>query len=244
MLLEDECLDDLQLDSLMLIQKKDGFRFGIDAVLLADFAKNAKSARTLDLCTGTGIIPMLLSAKTKTPEICALEIQHDICDMAKRSVEYNGLENRIHISEGDLKEAAKIYTKGYFDKVTCNPPYMKKGAGLTNPADTKAISRHEILCTLEDVIRVSAELLMPMGRFFMVHRPSRLADILCLMRGYKIEPKALRFVHPSPKKAANLLLVEGMKNGGEELKMLPPLYVYEESGEYTAEINEIYGRKD
>ena len=239
---EDECIDDLQINGLMLIQKKNGFKFGVDAVLLSDFAKNARSKRTLDLCTGTGIVPVLLSAKTSTPDICALEIQHEICDMAKRSVTYNNIEDRVHITEGDLKDAVEIYGKGVFDKITCNPPYMKGGAGLQNSTDTKAVSRHEILCTLEDVISVSSKLLKPMGRFFMVHRPSRLADILCLMRQYKFEPKTLRLVHPSPYKAANMLLVEGMKNGGEELKMLPPLYVYDENGAYTKEIDEIYGR--
>lgn len=242
MIHEDECIDDLQLNGLMLIQKKDGFKFGIDAVILADFAKNAKSARTLDLCTGTGVVPVLLSAKTETADICALEIQPEICSMAKRTVEYNGLGERIHITEGDLKNAVQIYGKSSFDKITCNPPYIKGGAGLLNSADTKAVSRHEILCSLEDVIKVSSALLMPMGRFFMVHRPSRLADILCLMREHKIEPKTLRLVHPSPYKAANLLLVEGIKNGGRELKMLPPMYVYDERGEYSKEINEIYGR--
>mgnify|MGYP004574929693 CR=1 FL=1 len=242
MLREDECIDDLQLDKLVIIQKTNGFKFGIDAVLLSDFAKDTVSRRTLDLCTGTGIIPLLLSAKTGTPDICGLEIQHDICDMAKRSVCLNSLSERVHITEGDLKNACDIYGKAVFDKITCNPPYMECGKGLTNTADTLSVSRHEIKCTLDDVVRISSQLLRNKGHFFMVHRPSRLADIICAMRTYNLEPKKLRFVHPSPYKAANLILIDGVKHGGKELKMLPPLYVYNQNGEFSEEIDKIYGR--
>lgn len=242
MIYEDECLDDLQAGGLFLIQKKNGFKFGVDAVLLSDFAKDARSKRTLDLCTGTGIVPILLAAKTNTPVICGLEIQPEIADMAKRSVEYNKLSDRISLKCGDLKNACEIYGKGVFDKITCNPPYMKCGAGIQNDTDTKSVSRHEVMCTLDDVIRVSAELLIPKGRFFMIHRPSRLADIMCAMRRYRIEPKKMRFVHPAPSKAPNMVLVEGMKDGGEDMKILPPLYVYGGDGAYSEEINEIYGR--
>lgn len=237
-----ECLDDLQ-NGYYVIQKQNGFKFGVDAVLLSDFAKDAKSKSTLDLCTGTGIVPILLAAKTDTPNICALEIQEDIAEMAQRSVEYNKLAGRVHITQGDLKNAPEIYGRGTFDKITVNPPYMKCGAGLQNDTDTKSVSRHEVLCTLDDVMRVSAQLLISKGRFFMIHRPARLADIICGMREYKIEPKRLRFVHPSEGKAPNLVLVEGMKDGGDELKILPPLYVHNADGTYTDEIDEIYGRK-
>ena len=243
MIRNDEVLDDLQ-NGLFIIQKKDGFKFGIDAVLLADFAKNAGSKNTLDLCTGTGIVPLLLSEKTETRNICGLEIQPEIAEMAKRSVEYNRLGERIHITQGDLKEADNIYGRGVFDKITCNPPYMKSGGGLKNDNDVKSVSRHELLCTLDDVISVSAKLLISKGRFFMVHRPARLADIMYSMRKFKIEPKYLRFVHSSCAKAPNLVLVEGMKDGGNELRILPPLYVYNEDGTYSDEINEIYGREE
>lgn len=242
MIKTDECLDDLQ-NGLFIIQKQNGFKFGIDAVLLADFAKNARSSATLDLCTGTGIVPILLSEKTDTQQIYGLEIQEDIAEMAQRSVQYNNLNERVYITDGDLNNASCIYGRGKFDKITCNPPYMKCGAGLQNDTDTKSVSRHEIMCTLDDVLRVSRELLISKGRFFMVHRASRLADILCTMRKYRIEPKQLRLVHPSPEKAPNLVLVEGMKDGGEELKILPPLYVYDSDGNYSEEINKIYGRK-
>lgn len=242
MILNDECLDDLQTGGLFLIQKKNGFKFGVDAVLLADFAKDARSQKTLDLCTGTGIVPVLLSHKTNTPVIRGIEIQADIADMAQRSVEYNKIDGRVEIICGDLLDAPEIYGKSCFDKITCNPPYMKKGAGIKNDADTMTVSRHEITCTLDDVIRVSAQLLISKGRFFMIHRTSRLADILCTMRKYRIEPKRLRLVCPSPYKAPNLVLVEGMLDGGEELKMLPPLYIYSSDGVYSKEINQIYNR--
>lgn len=241
MILDNECLDDLQ-NGLFIIQKKSGFKFGVDAVLLADFAKNARSKATLDLCTGTGIVPLLLSAKTTTPKLYALEIQEEIALMAQRSVKLNKLENRIKIDCGDLKNAVSSYGKGSFDKITCNPPYMKCGRGQQNNADTKSISRHEVMCTLDDVIRVSSELLIPKGRLFMIHRPNRIADIMCAMRKYKTEPKRMRFVHPSPGKTPNMVLIEGMRDGGDELKLLPPLYVYNDDGTYSDEINLIYGR--
>lgn len=241
MIRNDECLDDLQ-NGLFIIQKQNGFKFGIDAVLLSDFAKDARSNNTLDLCTGTGIVPLLLSAKTKTDNICGIEIQEDIAGMAQRSVAYNHLEERVHIIQGDLKNSTDIYGRACFDKITCNPPYMKCGSGIQNDIDTKSVSRHEVLCSLDDVLLVSAQLLESKGRFFMIHRPSRLADILCGMRKYRIEPKRLRFVHSSYDKAPNLLLVEGMKDGGEELKLMPPLYVYNSDGTYSEEIDKIYGR--
>lgn len=239
---EDECIDDLQNGGLMLIQKKNGFKFGIDAVLLADFAKEPYARRVLDLCTGTGIIAVLLAAKTKSPRIDAIEIQPEICDMAQRSVEFNSIGDRVHIIEGDLKNAAEIYGKNVFDKVTVNPPYMKAGTGIINESDTKTISRHEVLCTLEDVIASAAAVIKTKGHFFMVHRPSRLTDIIWLMRKYRLEPKRLRFVHPTVGKAANLMLIEGVKHGGNELKLMEPLYVYDSNGSYSEEIDKIYGR--
>ena len=241
MLFEDEILDDLQ-NGLMIIQKKNGFKFGIDAVLLSDFAKNTLSKRTLDLCTGTGIIPLLLSVKTKTPHICGIEIQEEMADVAKRSVKYNKLEDRIEIIRGDLKNAFSIYGKCSFDKITCNPPYMKVNSAVVNDNEGVMIARHEIMCSLEDVISVSSGLLRDKGYFYMVHRPSRLADIIHLMRVYKIEPKKMRMVAPYVGKEPNLVLIEGIKGGGAELKLLPTLYVYDCDGNYTQEIDKIYGR--
>lgn len=241
-ILEDEVIDDLQINGLHIIQKKNGFKFGVDAVLLSDFAKDTLSKRTMDLCTGTGIVPLLLSAKTKTPDIYAVEIQPNICSMAQRSVIYNSLEDRIHIDNIDLKKAPEKYGRSSFDKITCNPPYIKSGCAIINELDTKTISRHEVMCTLEDVISVSAMLLEPKGHFFMIHRPSRLVDIVYLMKKYSLEPKRMRFVHSYPNAVPNLLLIEGIARGGSELKLMPPLYIYNDDGTYSQEINKIYGR--
>lgn len=235
-----ETLDDLQ-NGCYIIQRTDGFKFGIDAVLLADFAKDSKG-RAIDLCTGTGIVPILLSVKSNVSHIDAVEIQEDIADMAKRSVEYNNLDTLIHIKCMDLKNAAAEYGKAVFETVTVNPPYMKHGAGLVNDNDIKLISRHEVKCTLEDVISASSELLMPCGKLYMVHRPSRLVDIISVMRRFRIEPKVMRFVSPRKGVEPNLVLIKGIKDAKSELKLLPELYVYDEDGRYSKEIDEIYGR--
>ncbi len=239
---EDETLEDLQLSGLRIIQKKDGFRFGIDAVLLSDFAKDIRAEEMLDMCSGCGIIPILLSAKTKIPKISGLEIQEEVFDSAKRSVELNGLTNRVFIEKGDIKEGYKIYGKRRFGLITCNPPYMPKGTAVTNELDTKIIARHEILCTLEDVIKSASKLLKQHGHFLMVHKPTRLADILCLMRQYGIEPKRIRLVHKKADAEPSLVLVDGAYKGGVELRIMPPLYLYNENGEETEELKRIYGK--
>lgn len=236
-----ELLDDLQ-NGYFIFQNSEGFKFGIDAVLLADFAKEC-SGRIIDLCSGNGIIPLLLAAKTKVRHIDAVEIQPEMAELAEKSVVYNGLSDRIHIKCLDLKNACTEYGRGVFDAVTVNPPYMKSGSGLINEADSKTIARHEIKCTLEDVISAASGLLKPQGRFYMVHRPSRLVDIFCSMRKNKIEPKTIRFAAPKIGREMNLVLVCGIKNAGCELKTLPPLYVYDENGAYSKEIDEIYGRR-
>ena len=239
---EDERLDDLQYKGLKLIQKKDGFCFGVDAVLLSHFAQVTAGSRVIDLGTGTGIIAVLLAAKKKPREVTGLEIQADMAEMAKRSIKMNDLGGRINIISGDIREAVKLFGASSFDAVVSNPPYMGKGGGLLNPADMKAISRHELLCTLEDVVSTAAKLLRPGGKFSMVHRPQRLADIIFSMRTNGIEPKLLRMVHPSPGKKPNLLLISGTRDGNPELRVLEPLYIYDEDGNYTSEIDEIYNR--
>lgn len=240
---DDERIDDLQYKGLKLIQKKDGFCFGVDAVLLADFADVRKNDRVIDFGTGTGIIAVLLAAKTGARFVTGLEIQPQMAEMAARSIELNSLGNKVEIVCGDIKNALQLFGPSSFDAVVTNPPYMCAGGGLTNPSDTKAVSRHEILCTLEDVINTSSRILVPGGRFSMVHRPERLADIIFLMRSSSIEPKYLRFVHPSPCKKPNLVLIRGTRNGNPQLKVLEPLYVYDEHGNYSKEINEIYCRE-
>ena len=240
-LMENERLDDLQRNGLKIIQKTDGFCFGMDAVLLSGFASVKPGERALDLGTGTGIIPLLLSAKTKGDHFTGLEIQTEIMKMAQRSVALNGLEKKIDIIQGDIKEASRIFGAASFDVVTSNPPYMNDAHGLKNPGDVKAMSRHEVLCTLEDVVREGTKALKPGGRFYMVHRPHRLAEIITVMRQYKLEPKRMKFVHPFADKDANMVLIEAVRGGGAWLKLEPPVIVYKEPGVYTDEIYEIYG---
>ena len=240
-LMENERLDDLQRNGLKIIQKTDGFCFGMDAVLLSGFASVKPGERALDLGTGTGIIPLLLSAKTKGDHFTGLEIQTEIMKMAQRSVALNGLEKKIDIIQGDIKEASRIFGAASFDVVTSNPPYMNDAHGLKNPGDVKAISRHEVLCTLEDVVREGPKALKPGGRFYRVHRPHRLAEIITVMRQYKLEPKRMKFVHPLADKDANMVLIEAVRGGGAWLKLEPPVIVYKEPGVYTDEIYEIYG---
>lgn len=240
---EDETIDDLQLKGLNLIQKKDGFKFGIDAVLLSDFANVKKKHRVIDLCTGTGIIPFLIYGKYEPKSIYGLEIQNDMVEMAKRSVELNSLDGKISFLNEDLKNIEFLKKFEKFDVVTVNPPYKLNNAGIINPNDKLAIARHEILCNLEDVIYASRILLKDNGRLFMIHRPERLADIFTLMRKYKIEPKRVKMIHPKMGKAPNIILVEGQRDGGEYLKWEAPLYVYDDNGQYTKEIDSIYWRK-
>ena len=239
---ENESIDDLQLNNLHLIQKKDGFKFGVDAVLLSDFAYVKQKHRVMDLCSGTGIIPFLIYGKYNAKEICGREIQEDMVEMAKRSVELNSLEDRICFINENLTNTAELKKMEKFDVVTVNPPYKLNNAGIVNPSDKMAIARHEVLCNLEDVIAASRILLKDNGRLFMVHRPERLADIFTLMRKYKIEPKRVKMVHPKIGKAPNIVLVEGQRDGGAYLKWEAPLYVYNEDGTYTKEIDTIYGR--
>lgn len=243
MLKTDERIDDLQLNGLKLIQKKEGFCFGVDAVLLANFVDVKKKDNVIDLGTGTGIIPILLAEKTLAQSIVGIEIQSDMSEMASRSVRMNNLEEKIKIVCIDMKQSMKYFEPGSFNVVVSNPPYISKGSGLVNPLDTKAISRHEIMCSLEDVISISAKLLTSGGQFAMVHRPHRLVDIVSLMRSYSVEPKYLQLIHPQAKKKANLMLIKGTKGGRPELKMMEPLYIYDDKGNYSPEINKIYGRE-
>lgn len=240
-----ERVDDLQTpNGYRLIQNPEWFCFGVDAVLLADFAAGTIKPKTniLDMCTGNGIIPVLLCQKTEMTQISGIEIQTAVAEMAKRSVLLNDLQERVSIVEGDLYDAAKIFGKASFDAVCCNPPYKENHGGLKNANDSVTIARHEILCNLEGIIGSAEKVLKPCGKLYLIHRPERLADIFCLMRSHKIEPKRLRMIHPSPSKTATMVLVEGAKHGRPKLFLEPPLYVHDENGEYTDEIEQIYNR--
>lgn len=238
---ENERIDDLQRNGYCIIQDPDRFCFGMDAVLLSGFATAKDGARVLDLGTGTGIIPILLAAKTKAAHLTGLEVQADSADMAGRSVALNGLEEKINIVTGDIKGADKLFHAASFDVITCNPPYMIGQHGLVNPEDAKAIARHEILCTLEDVVRQAAGLLKSGGNFFMVHRPFRLVEIMVLLRQYRLEPKRMQLVYPFVDKEPNMVLIEANRGGKPRMTVEKPLIIYREPGVYMPEIYELYG---
>ena len=236
-----ERLDELNRNGYQIIQDPNRFCFGMDAVLLSGFAQVKKGDTVLDLGTGTGIIPILLEAKTQGSHFTGLEIQAYSADMARRSVAFNHLEEKIDIIDGDIKDASTIFGASSFDVVTTNPPYMIGQHGLTNPDEAKAIARHEVLCTLEDVVREAAKVLKPGGHFFMVHRPFRLSEICCCMTKFGVEPKRMQLVYPFVDKEPNMVLIEGIRGGKPRMTVEKPLIVYKEPGVYMDEIYDIYG---
>lgn len=240
-LLPNERIDELQRNGYRIIQNEKKFCFGMDAVLLSGFARAGKGERVLDLGTGTGIIPILMEAKTEGESFTGLEIQEEMAEMAARSVKLNGLEEKVSIIQGDLKEASKRFGKASFDVVTCNPPYMNQNHGLKNPDEPKAIARHELMCSFEDVAREAAALLKSGGRLYLVHRPHRLTEIFETLRAHKLEPKRMKFVHPFADAEANMVLIEAFRGGRPQMRVEAPVIVYEKPGVYTNEIYEIYG---
>ncbi|CBZ01882.1 tRNA1(Val) (adenine(37)-N6)-methyltransferase [Clostridium botulinum] len=238
---EDETLDDLQLKGIHVIQKNQAFRFGIDAVLLANFPTIKNGAKVVDLCSGTGIISFILAGKTNASNIIGIEIQKEIADMAKRSIKYNNLQEKVRFIEGDLKNLKLLKDIEKVDVVTVNPPYKTQGTGIININDKNAISRHEICCTLDDVVKAAKVLLKDKGKLYMIHRPDRIVDIMNVMRKYYIEPKLIRTIHPAVDKPPSMILIEGQKNGGKFLKWDRPLYIYDENNKYTNEVKRIYG---
>lgn len=241
MLKENEQLDDLQLNGLGIIQNKTKFKFGTDAVLLSDFAKVKSHGRCIDLGTGTGIIPLLISAKYKPDEIIGLEIQSDLCEMASRSVVHNGLEDLIKIVNGDIKNIRSLFKKESFENVITNPPYMKNGSGFKSEDESIALSRHEIKCSIDDIAAAAEYLLKDKGMISMVHRPNRLVDVVSVFRKHSLEPKSIRFVHPYAGKAPNLFLINALKNSQPFLKIEDPLIMRRDDGDYTDEIYKMYG---
>lgn len=240
-LLPGETLEDLEREGLKIIQKEKGFRFGVDAVLLSDFAKIRKNDLVMDFCTGTGVLPILLYGKSQAKGIMGIELQDEFAEMARRSVALNKIEDKVTILQGDIREEKLLKSLPKFNVVTVNPPYKKENSGIINEKDALTIARHEVSLNLEEVIRGARIVLKDQGRFYMIHRPERLADILTLMRKYRIEPKRLRMVYPNTKKAPTMVLVEGLRDGGEFLKVEAPLYVYNDDGTYSDEIRRIYG---
>ena len=229
---------------MQIIQNEKGFCFGIDSVLLSDFAKNIKrGSKVLDLGTGTGIIPILLCGKTELKEVIGVEIQKEVSNMAKRSSILNNLQDRFKVINENILGLNNLYKKQTFDVIVTNPPYKRKSTGIVNEEEKKIISRHETTANLEDFIKISRDLLKDKGEFYMVHRPERLVDILSLLRYYKIEPKEIRFVYSNINKQPKLILIKGIKNAKPFLKVNKNLYIYDENGNYTKEILEIYNKK-
>lgn len=236
-----ERIDDLQRNGYRIIQHPEKFCFGMDAVLLSGFAAARQGDLVLDLCTGTGIIPILMEAKTEAAHLTGLEIQEESADMARRSVLLNGLEEKIDIVTGDIREAGSYFSSASFDVVTCNPPYMIGRHGLTNLEAPKAIARHEILCTLEDVVSQTARLLRPGGHFYLVHRPFRMAEIITALVQHRLEPKRMRLVYPYVDKEPNMVLIESVRGGKSRMTVEKPLIIFREQGVYTEEIRERFG---
>ena len=238
---EMERLDELQRNGYRIIQDPEKFCFGMDAVLLTGFAGAKRGEQLLDLGTGTGIIPLLMEAKYHYSHLTGLEIQAESADMAARSVMLNGLADKIEIVTGDIRAADRIFPSASFDCITCNPPYMIEKHGITNPDGPKAIARHEILCTFEDVAMQTAKLLKPGGHFLLVHRPFRLAEIMATLVRYKLEPKRMQMVYPYVDREPNMVLLEAVRGGKPRMTVEKPLIIFREPGVYTPEICDIYG---
>lgn len=235
-----ERIDDLQRNNLKIIQNDEWFCFGMDAVLLSEFAKANEGDVCLDLCAGNGIVSLLMSGRYDAKKYVGLEIQPDVVQMANRSIELNKLTDKVSMLSGDVREATSLFEAASFDVITCNPPYLTEHHGLVNPSEHKAIARHELLCSLDDVLNATSKLLKPRGHFFMVHRPFRLAQIISLMVEKKLEPKTMRLVYPYKDKEPNMVLIEGVRGGNQRLKVEKPLIVYEEKNRYTKELLDIY----
>lgn len=241
MIKDGERIDDLQRCGYKIIQNPEKFCFGMDAVLLSGFAKVNQNEKMVDLGTGTGILPILMEAKTEGSHFTGLEIQSESADMARRSVELNSLCEKITIIEGDIKDVKSIFEPESVEAVTCNPPYMIGGHGIKNEDGPKAIARHEIKCNFEDVVIAAKYLLKNGGRFYLVHRPFRLVELFATMTKYGLEPKRMKLVYPYIDEEPNMVLIEAVKGGKSRITVEKPLIVYESKNKYTQEIYDIYG---
>ena len=241
---EDERIDDLELNNLKIIQNKNGFCFGIDSILLSDFAKNIpNNAIVLDLGTGTGILGILLCEKTKLSKIYGIEIQNKVAQMAQKSILLNNLSEKFEIINDNIKNLNKYFKYNSIDAIVSNPPYKKDNSGIKNESETKLISRHEITATLEDFISISSKLLKNNCSLYMVHRPERLSDLLFLLKKYNLEPKKLRLVHSYSDSKPKLILIKATKNAKSFLDIQEPLIIYNKDGSYTDEILQIYRKE-
>ena len=240
---ENERIDDLEFNNLKIIQKSDGFCYGIDSVLLSDFAKNIKkNSNVIDMGTGTGILGFLLIAKTRINKVIGIEIQPEIADMAQRSIAMNCLDNKFKILNCNIKEIDNKLKEDSYDAVITNPPYKKLNSGKTNENEVKLISRHEVKASLEDFIKVSFKMLKDKGSLYMVHRAERLVDIMYEMRKNKMEPKRIRFVYSNQRSESKLVMIEAVKNGKSSVRIEEPLFIYNDDGSYTDEILKIYNK--
>lgn len=235
-----ETIEEFPKSKIKIIQNKDKFCFGIDAVLLSFFARTQGKICMADLGTGTGIIPLLFSFLNPDARIDGLEIQKEQAETAGRSIQLNNLQERIRIHNGDIKNPFSILKKNSYDLVTSNPPYIKYDSGTHNNDDAKSIARHEILCTLDDVCRCASELLKSRGKFCMIHKPQRLSEIFDALKKYNLEPKEIQFIQPNSKKEPNMVMIKAVKNAAQEIRVLPALCVYDEENNRTAEVESIY----
>lgn len=238
---DNERIDDLERCGYRIIQNKDLFCFGIDAVILSSYAKVFEGDNVVDLCAGNGIIPILLAAKTSLKTVTGLEIVEENVTLAKRSIEMNGISDRVHMVNGDIKNVKEYFEPQSMDVVTCNPPYMIDSHGIKNPSSPKAIARHEIMCDFTDVAKAAKYLLKNSGRLYIVHRPFRLVELFETLTENGLEPKRMKMVHPYVDKEPNMVLIEAVKGGKRRLSVEKPLIVYDKPNEYTKEIYDIYG---